>query len=126
MKKEEKAWYLKAKNADSHLKEALEDCCNFEEIVVYENESLPLEQMEVGNVNDYDGAIFTCASSASRLIEKAGKEWAGSVTSFSIGPKTTARLKKLGIKTIQEAKRADYDALCQLICHSAENDGSGL
>ena len=126
LKKEEKAWYLKAKNADSHLKEALEDCCNFEEIVVYENESLPLEQMEVGNVNDYDGAIFTCASSASRLIEKAGKEWAGSVTSFSIGPKTTARLKKLGIKTIQEAKRADYDALCQLICHSAENDGSGL
>lgn len=114
--KEENVWYLKAKNADSHLKEALESCCKFEEIVVYENESVPLEQREFGTIKDYDGIIFTCASSAARLIEKSGKEWAASVTAFSIGPKTTACLRKLGVENIQEAKRADYDTLCELIC----------
>ncbi len=116
--KEEKVWYFKAKNADDHLKKSLQGYCKFEEIIVYENKSVSLEQKEFPDIKDYDGVIFTCASSATRLIQKSGKEWGSSVASYSIGPKTTECLKKLGIENIQEAKRADYDALCELICCS--------
>lgn len=107
----EKVWYFKAGNADAHLKKALQGCCDFKEIIIYENKSVEFDIEEAGDITGYDGAIFTCASSATRFIQKAGKEWEKSVTSYSIGPKTTACLKKLGIKNIQEAERADYESL---------------
>lgn len=107
----EKVWYFKAGNADAHLKKALQGCCDFKEIIIYENKSVEFDIEEAGDITGYDGAIFTCASSATRFIQKAGKEWEKSVTSYSIGPKTTACLKKLGIENIQEAERADYESL---------------
>lgn len=107
----EKVWYFKAGNADAHLKKALQGCCDFKEIIIYENKSVEFDIEEAGDITGYDGAIFTCASSATRFIQKAGKEWEKSVTSYSIGPKTTACLKKLGIENVQEAERADYESL---------------
>lgn len=109
----EKVWYFKAGNADAHLKKALQGCCDFKEVVIYENKSVEFDIKEAGNITNYDGVIFTCASSATRFIQKAGKEWVNSVTSYSIGPKTTACLKKLGIENIQEAEWADYESLCE-------------
>lgn len=35
----DKVWYLKAKNADQHLKESLQGYCDFEEMAVYKEQS---------------------------------------------------------------------------------------
>ena len=113
--REKKVCYLKAGNADSHLKKALQGYCELEEIVVYENKGVLFDLNETGDITNYDGVIFTCASSATRLIQKLGDGWGESVTSYSIGPKTTACLKKLGIENIREAERADYESLCTLV-----------
>lgn len=116
---EETVWYFKAGNADAHLKKALQEFCRFEEVVIYENKSVEFDLEEVGDITGYDGVIFTCASSAVRLIQKAGKEWEKFVPSYSIGPKTTACLKKLGVENILEAERADYESLVSAALEAA-------
>lgn len=110
----ETVWYLKGGNADSHLKEALEGCCQCKELVVYENRPVALGQEGLPSIGDYDGAIFTCASSAERLAEAIGTDW-GSCKAYSIGPKTTACLKKLGVAGIIEAGKSTYEGLAQCI-----------
>ena len=117
--REETVWYFKAGNADAHLKKALQEFCRFEEVVIYENKSVEFDLEEVGDITGYDGVIFTCASSAVRLIQKAGKEWETSVPSYSIGPKTTACLKKLGVENILEAERADYESILSAALEAA-------
>ncbi|MCI9136311.1 MAG: hydroxymethylbilane synthase [Lachnospiraceae bacterium] len=112
---EEIVWYFKAGNADAHLKKALQEHCRFEEIVVYENESVEFDREELEDIEAYDGAIFTCASSALRLFQKL-EEKGQSIPAYSIGPKTTACLKKLGAEHIAEAEQADYESLCRLVC----------
>jgi porphobilinogen deaminase len=111
----EKVWYLKAGNADNHLKEALQGYCELEEIVVYENQETEFHPKNLGNITDYDGVLFTCASSAKRLITKLEKGWEKSVRVYSIGPKTTACLKRLGVKEVFEAPKADYESLSELL-----------
>lgn len=113
--REKKVCYFKAGNADSHLKKELQGYCELEEIVVYENKCVAFDLDETGDITNYDGVIFTCASSATRLIQKLGDGWGKSVISYSIGPKTTACLKKLGVENLLEAKRADYESLCTLV-----------
>lgn len=109
-----KVWYLKAGNADSHLKQALEEVCRFEEIVVYENRVVEPKTEEILHLQGYDGILFTCASSAERLIGVLGTEW-GKCRAYSIGPKTTARLKALGIEHVEEAGENSYEGLVKML-----------
>ncbi len=111
----ETVWYLKGGNADSHLKEALEGCCQCKELVVYENRPVALSLEGIAPIRDYDGVIFTCASSAERLAEAMGTGW-GACKVYSIGPKTTVCLEKLGVTDVIEAGKSTYEGLAQCIC----------
>lgn len=111
----EKVWYLKAENADSHLKERLGGICRFEEIAVYENQEVKPDLRELRDRKEYDGVIFTCASSAERLITALDKGWEKELGVYSIGPKTTACLKKYGIENVMEAEQADYEGIVEMV-----------
>lgn len=113
----EKVWYLKAGNADSHLKQALEGFCRFEEIVIYENRAVEPGMEEMLPLPEYDGILFTCASSAERLIGILGTEW-GECRAYSIGPRTTDRLKALGIEHVEEAEENSYEGLAGLLVNA--------
>lgn len=108
----ETVWYFKARNADSHLKEELSSRCQFEEIIIYENCAVEPEGMCGWNISDYDGVIFTCASSAERFMRAAGNEF-GDCRVYSIGKKTTAYLKEHGVETVIEAKNASYEGIVE-------------
>ena len=114
LEKSDKVWYLKAGNADGHLKQALEENCRFEEIVVYENQPAEPKQEEILPLAEYDGILFTCASSAERLIHAFGKDW-GQCRIYSIGPKTTACLETHGVEHVQEAGQHSYEGLAELV-----------
>ncbi len=126
----ETVWHLKAANADSHLKEALDKACEFVEIPIYENRSCFFAGTGSGKeavgalgdvkhclsgergIREYDGILFTCASSAKRFLEAFGEGWA-SCQAYSIGPKTTACLQANGIRNILEACPSTYEGLVQ-------------
>ena len=110
----EKIYYLKAKNADNHLKRALEDTCKFKEIVVYENQAVKPDFKKLQPLSKYHGILFTCASSAERLLTAIGKEWDFCNKIYSIGPKTTEFLKSKGIEDVLEAEKSSYEALVEL------------
>lgn len=110
----DKVWYLKAGNADSHLKQALEKCCRFEEIIVYENQAVEPDREKILPMSEYDGIFFTCASSAERFICVFGKDW-GQCGIYSIGPKTTACLKAHGVEQVWEAGQPSYEGLAGLV-----------
>lgn len=87
------------------------------ERVVYENR----EAWEEPGIDfdQYDTAVFTCASSARRLTGRLpGKipdKWQKNGV-FSIGKSCTRELKQLGYRTVKEAETASYEALCEKIC----------
>ncbi len=112
---EDLVWYLKAGNADGHLKKELKDYCRFEEIVVYENQTVVPELGKLRRPEEYDGVLFTCASSAERFLSAAGEEWKECIKAYSIGPKTTAALKERGVENVFEAKKAAYKELAEIL-----------
>lgn len=111
----DQVWYLKAGNADGHLKNALEDHCRFEDIVVYENRAIEPDLKRLHKPEEYDGILFTCASSAERFFRAVEEEWKNSINVYSIGPKTTAGLKACGVEHVLEAKRASYEGLAEIL-----------
>ncbi len=116
----EAVWYLKAGNGDGHLKETLSAYCRFEEIVVYENCKVEPKLDGLAPLEDYDGILFTCASSAKRLME-AMEDVQKRCRIYSIGPKTTSFLKKSGITSVLEAECSTYDGLAERVMHGEEN-----
>nr|WP_300824147.1 hydroxymethylbilane synthase [uncultured Schaedlerella sp.] len=110
----DRVWYLKAGNADGHLKAALEGCCRFEEIEVYENQAVKPDLETLRKPEGYDGILFTCASSARRLLEAAGNEWK-QCRAFSIGSKTTACLKECGMERTIETEVSTYEGLVGIL-----------
>ncbi|MCI8484525.1 MAG: hydroxymethylbilane synthase [Lachnospiraceae bacterium] len=108
-------WYLKAQNADSHLKEALEAFCNFEEIPIYENCAVAPDLDQVRSLGEYNGILFTCASSASRLTASLKENLDSCKKIYSIGPKTTSFLRKSGVEHISEAEYATYESLAACV-----------
>lgn len=116
----ETVWYLKAKNADSHLKEALEKHCRFREIAVYENCEEEPNLDALAPLQEYDGILFTCASSAKRLSKAVGNLW-DACRIYSIGPKTTSCLKKCGAESVLEAKHFTYDGLAEQVIYGEDN-----
>lgn len=109
----EKVWYLKAENADHHLKEALEGFCRLEEIVVYENQGVEPNLEILQPLKKYNGILFTCASSVERLVNVLGEEWGQCNNVYSIGSKTTACLKLYGREDVLEAEQATYKGLVE-------------
>lgn len=106
--------YLKAGNADGHLRTLLEGCCSLKEITVYENQAAAPDTEKLRKPEEYDGLLFTCASSAERLLNAVGEAWRR-CTACSIGPKTTARLRECGVERIIEAGRADYEGMVETL-----------
>lgn len=111
---QDRVWYLKAGNADGHLKAVLEGCCRFEEIEIYENQAVKPDLETLRKPEEYDGILFTCASSARRLLGAAGNEWK-QCRAFSIGPKTTACLKECGMERTIEAEVSTYEGLVGIV-----------
>lgn len=114
VRKKSSVWYLKAGNADSHLKEALDGVCRFEERTVYENRFVEPDLTGLAPLEEYDGILFTCASSAERFLEAAGEVWQKG-NMYSIGRKTTACLKRYGIKEVLEAAEASYEGIVERV-----------
>lgn len=106
----QKVWYFKAKNADRHWREAAEQFCDVKETDVYENCAEEIFAEEIAPYTEYDGVLFTCASSARRLLKAAGKEFL-QCRAYSIGPKTTECLNRCGVQTIREAVLSTYEGL---------------
>ena len=63
---------------------------------------------------EYDGILFTCASSAKRLLAAYGTDKIEDAAIYSIGPKTTECLKKQGILKVLEAEESTYEKLAKL------------
>lgn len=107
----EKVWYLKAENADSYLQKALDEICRIEEIVVYENQMVEPDLGKLRSLSDYDGILFTCASSVERMSGVLEQKWEQCGKIYSIGPKTTSCLKRYGVTEVVEAKQATYQGI---------------
>lgn len=113
--KEEKVYYLKAENADYHLSQMLGSRCRFEEIAVYENRAVEPQMQVIQSLEQYDGILFTCASSAERFFASAGDGLEKIRGIYSIGKKTTECLKTLGVKEVWQAKQATYEGMVELL-----------
>lgn len=112
--KEDAVWYCKAAGVTNRLCEGLNEICRFREIEVYENTAIEPDLKSIKPLETYDGILFTCASLAERLLGAAGTAWQDAVTVYSIGPKTTKRLKEWGIRRVLEAKTSSYEGLALL------------
>lgn len=115
----ERVCYLKAGNADSHLREQMQRLCRWEEVVVYENQEVKIELEWIRALEEYDGILFTCASSVERMIKGLGDRIVQFRKVYSIGSKTTACLKEYGVKEVLEAAYATYEGMVEL-CISVE------
>ena len=120
VKPEEMVWYLKGGNADDHLEQALKGMCRFTQIVVYENRGVEPEPGKLRAGQEYDGILFTCASSAGRFWGVVGERREGWKDVYSIGPKTTACLKKQGIGKVIEAEQPDYEGLVDAVINNRD------
>lgn len=118
VKQSETVWYLKAENADGHIREALKDICRFREVNIYENRAVKIEA-EDRDWEAYDGVFFTCASSAERLLAQVPREivieWDKQGKIYSIGPKTTAYLTQNGMTQVMQAEHATYESLASAL-----------
>ena len=113
---EDVIWHPTGDTGSGRIQSELEDICECWSICVYENitaEAKPVDADETA------GVFFTCASSAERFIgllePEITERWKEKGTAYSIGPKTSAKLKELGVRTIREAKEASYRALADLV-----------
>jgi uroporphyrinogen III methyltransferase/synthase len=106
-------WYPTAKNADDHLADALLSVCDCGRLNVYENIATDVDCSD--NLSAYDGILFTCASSAERLLGPCDEETRitlGTRTAiYSIGPKCSAALRALGVSPVKEASVSTYEGL---------------
>lgn len=115
----ENLWHLKAGNEDRRLEAALEGMCSFEGIEVYENRALTPDLGEIRALEEYDGILFTCASSADRFLDAAGKWREGQSAVYSIGPETTSRLNMRGIEEVAQAGEATWEGLVERVLADA-------
>ena len=81
-------------------------------IDVYRNEEIPVA--ETFDLGRYDGAVFTCASSARRIAAHSR----GATSAFAIGPKTAAALAECGFLDVKTAEEPTLDSLVDNIVSS--------
>lgn len=118
-------WYPTAKNAGDQLVDALLEVCDCGRLNVYENlayhepDCREHSRPDGGELSSYDGILFSCASSAERLLQ--GLE-ADSLTAlgsdtklYSIGPKCSAALNAMGVSPVIEASSSSYEGLVSTV-----------
>jgi len=86
----------------------LAEVCTYRAVAVYRNEEVRLAGAL--DLDAYDAALFTCASSVRRLYAQAK----GSTRVLSIGPATTAALTELGVRAVETAGESSAEALVAL------------
>ncbi len=129
-------WYMRAENADSRLAAELSREYEVTEINVYRNREI--KPRILPDFSDYDGILFTSGLLAERLLgacrENRGESregdgcrrgYMGSGNSnedifsdcavFSIGPRCTETLKRLGCRRICQAEAATYESLVKSV-----------
>ncbi|MDO4467252.1 MAG: hydroxymethylbilane synthase [Bacillota bacterium] len=113
LNKEDVVWYLKVNNAEDKMKKGLEEVCDFHAVPVYENVTVPLE--ENIDVLAYDHILFTCGSSARRVLSCCSKEIIEQLNEkcacVSIGPECTKVLNQLGIHNLIQSKASTYESM---------------
>lgn len=121
---EETVLYIRAKVADSGMREVLQDCCQFREMVVYEN--CPVEITLPRKIEGYAGMVFTCTSSVRRMMnhfqkkERVNQDLMKEISVYSIGERTTKALRDYGIQKIFQAEQATYLSLAEKIISEME------
>lgn len=84
---------------------------NVTKFICYEN--IPNDE-PIPELEDFDGVIFTCASSAERFLCLVAAEQLRCKV-FSIGESTTSALKKAGVENIFTVRISDYSGLAETI-----------
>jgi uroporphyrinogen III methyltransferase/synthase len=111
------AWYPAAKNAGDELVDTLLGVCDCGRLNVYENVICEPDSNE--DLFSYDGILFTCASSAKRLLQHCDEDTRialGTHTDiYSIGPKCSAALSSLGVTPVTESAVSTYEGLYNTI-----------
>ncbi len=114
LRPEDVIWHPTGDTGSGRIQSALENICECWSICVYENVATGAKPVDA---DEEAGVFFTCASSAERFIgllkPEITERWKEKGTAYSIGPKTSAKLKELGVRTIREAKEASYRALAE-------------
>lgn len=114
-------WYIKGREASYTGAEAdaLSKNIHWESKTVYTNREIPGERI---CADDYDTAVFTCASAASRLMKRIPfipDKWQKDGV-YSMGPSCTARLRQLGFETVCQVDTPGYENLCERICRDLD------
>ena len=112
-----KVVYPCAVRTDGGLKEKLQPLCEVVEIPVYENKPVEIDREELAECGKADGILFTCGSSAERMVEALGGTLPENLSVVSIGKKCSEKLRELGVKEIIQAKQAVYGSMVEaLLC----------
>jgi uroporphyrinogen III methyltransferase/synthase len=110
-------WYPAAKNAGDELVDALLGVCDCGRLNVYENVACEPDRNE--ELFSYDGILFTCASSAKRLLQHCDEDTLTALGThtdiYSIGPKCSAALTTLGVTPVTESAVSTYEGLYNAI-----------
>lgn len=107
--------YPCAVRTDGKLKEKLGEVCELKEIPVYENKPVEIDRETLAGCEAADGILFTCASSAERIIDAFGGKLPEALTVVSIGKKCSEKLRALGVKKIVQAESAVYRSMVDKI-----------
>lgn len=116
-------WYPTAKNARDQLADSLLKMCDCGRLNVYENVSCweGVSHAEPGaeELLSYDGILFTCGSSAERLLQEQDADFLAAlgqqVRLYSIGPKCSAALGALGVSPVIEATASSYEGMVNMV-----------
>lgn len=106
-------WYAGGVIGGEMLCRKLADVCKIQKLCVYENRAVEVNEGKV-----QENVLFTCASSAERWINSLDLEdanqWKQEGKAYSIGPKTSEKLRKMGVKHIIEAPKSGYQELAKI------------
>lgn len=106
-------WYAGGVIGGEILCEKLKSVCNIQKMCVYENREINISEKTV-----QENVLFTCASSAERWIKSLDSEhaeqWRQEGKAYSIGPKTSEKLRKMGVENIIEAPKSTYEELVKI------------
>lgn len=115
IKSTDTVWYSGGMAGGEKIRETLGEICGFQELCVYENRTVNLSEIDM---EEDANILFTCASSAERLLSAMNpedvKRWKEKGIAYSIGSKTSKKLKELGVEQIVETPQSTYEALAEM------------
>lgn len=119
LKPSDSVWYFKAQETTSNLGKTLNTYCFLQEFICYQNREIEIQELSNEEILAYDGLIFTCGSSAQRILSHLSIQTLDTLNQkrncYVIGPQTKEMLKKYRISQVNQADHATYDSLFQTI-----------